>query len=231
MLQDVLIVKVVLLLDSNNIVCLFEILLSFFTTLYVMRRYLCYAILLITTTALFITQFTSVTAYDDLYGVEYDDIIDIAFISYINGEFSNNYTADGAFRVTVNSHIINAHLIDQLIGMKIGESKPYITWVDGEENLIEYYDTTIVRLIKDATPDKSIAWKVIRPILLTIASLAIVLGGAYAAVKISKLVGIKGCSTCNNKATSKCSKCGTYYCPNCSSKGCKNCGSRQFVRL
>ncbi len=181
-------------------------------------------------TSLVVTQSLTVKAYDNLYGVEYDDVIDVAFESWINGIFSNSYTAEGPFRLTVSNQVINSNFTSELLGMKEGEVKPYITWINLDEDVIEYYDTTIVRLVKDSTPDSTLAWRIIRPILITVASLGIVIGGAYAGVKISQRLGIKGCSTCDNKATSKCSRCGENYCASCSSKGCNSCGSRQFVR-
>jgi hypothetical protein len=195
-----------------------------------MRRRLYYSILLIAFTTLVLTQLTTVNSYDELYGVEYGDIVDVAFESWINGEFSNNFTDDGAFRVTVDPDVVNYNFVDELVTMKIGEVKPYITWFDGEGNLIEYYNTKIVRLVKDISPNTPLAWKIIRPILITMVSIGVVVGGIYSGVKIRQRIGIKGCFSCDNKATSKCSKCGTSFCPNCSSKGCTNCGSRQFIR-
>jgi hypothetical protein len=218
-------------LDSNDLMCPFEILLSFLTPLFLMSRRFHYTLLLVVISSLVLTQFTTVGAYDSLYGVEYDDIIDVAFISYINGEFSNNYTADGAFRITVNPGVINANFIDEIIGMMIGEVKPYITWVDPVGNLVEYYDTTVVKLVKDSTPDTSKAWRIIRPILLSIIGIGVVIGSIYAGVKIRHRIGIRGCTNCSNKAASKCAKCGKHYCSNCSSTGCTNCGSRQFIRF
>ncbi len=210
--------------------CLFEILLNFFTFLLSMKRQLYILILLSIVTSLAVAQFTSVVAYDNLYGVEYDDIVDVAFESWINGAFSNSFTAEGPFRVTVNTHIVNANFTNELIGMRLWEVKPYITWIDGEDNLIEYYNTTVTNLVKDISPPSSGAWKIIRPILFTVIGIGIVVGGIYSGVKIRQRIGIKGCSTCDNKATSKCSKCGNSFCSNCSSKGCTICGSRQFIR-
>lgn len=210
--------------------CHFEILLNFFTSLLSMKRQLYILILLSIVTSLVVAQCTSVVAYDDLYGVEYDDIVDVAFESWINGIFSNSYTASGPFRVTVNTHLVNENFINEIVGMKLWDVKPYITWFDGEDNLIEYYNTTIVKVVKDITPPSAGAWKIIRPILFTVIGIGIVVGGIYSGVKIRQRIGIKGCFTCDNKATSKCSKCGNSFCSNCSSKGCTNCGSRQFIR-
>ena len=218
-------------LDSNDLMCSFEILLSFHTPLSLMSRRFHYTLLLVVLSSLVITQFTTVEAYDTLYGVEYDDVVDVAFESWINGEFSNNYTADGPFRITVNPGVINANFIDEIIGMMVGEVKPYITWVDPAGNLVEYYDTTIVKLVKDSTPEPSPAWRIIRPILLSIIVIGVVIGSIYAGVKIRNRIGIRGCTNCSNKAASKCAKCGKHYCSNCSSTGCTNCGSRQFIRF
>jgi len=195
-----------------------------------MRRQLYILIMLSIMTSLVVTQSLTVKAYDNLYGVEYDDIIDVAFESWINGIFSNSYTAEGPFRLTVSTQVINSNFTSALLGMKEGEVKPYITWIDGDGKTIEYYDTTVVRLVKDSTPESSAAWKIIRPILITVVSIGVVVGGLYAGVKVRQRIGIRGCSSCDNKATSKCSKCGKNFCSNCSSKGCTNCGSRQFIR-
>ncbi|MHA1445374.1 MAG: hypothetical protein ACTSSN_01665 [Candidatus Heimdallarchaeaceae archaeon] len=108
--------------------------------------------------------------------------------------------------------------------------QPFITWVDPAGNLVEYYDTTIVKLVKDSSPDTSQAWRIIRPILSSIIGIGVVIGSIYAGIKIRQRIGIKGCTNCSNKAASKCAKCGKHYCSNCSSTGCTNCSSRQFIR-
>ncbi|MCE7743147.1 MAG: hypothetical protein GOP50_11920 [Candidatus Heimdallarchaeota archaeon] len=98
------------------------------------------------------SQFKVISAYDDLYGIELDDIVDVAFISYRNGEFVIEYTTEGAFRVEVNTNAVNEIFVNAILGMKEGETKPYISWMVGAD-IIEYYNTTIVDIVIDSTPE------------------------------------------------------------------------------
>lgn len=172
----------------------------------------------------------SVNAYDEYAGVEYNDIINTGFVSYRNGVFVTEYTESGPFQCEVNSNAVNVHFVDAVLGMKVGEVKPLVTWTV-ESDLIEYFNVTVYKVVKDSTPNTSPVWRVFRTIIIVIAVLGGVVGITYLSVKIKGRVIVKSCSSCNNRATSKCAKCGLYYCSNCSSKGCKSCGSRQFVRI
>ena len=174
--------------------------------------------------------FSSVKAYDDFAGIEYDDIVDVAFESYRNGELVIEYTPDGPLRVEVNTNAVNYHFVNELLGMKVGEKKYYITWTV-DSDLIEYYNTTILKIVKDATPTANPIWRIIKPILIVLAVLGGIVGAIYIAPKIKSRIVIKKCTNCNKPSKSKCAKCGYYYCEECSSKGCTNCGSRKFIRL
>jgi len=90
-------------------------------------------------------------AYDENLGVEYNDVLDVTFTSYINRELQSIYTPEAPFRLRVNSTIINVNLVNELIGMTLGETKQYISWVV-ETNLMEYYDLTVIHLVEDSTP-------------------------------------------------------------------------------
>ena len=177
-----------------------------------------------------LNSIVSIYAYDEYAGIEYDDIVDVGFVSYRNGEFQIEYTEGGSLRVEVNTHAINVNFVNAILGMKIGEIKDLVTWtVEGD--LIQYYNVTIYRLIKDISPDTSAAWRIIKPIIITIAVLGGLAGAAYLGVKIRGRFLLKNCSSCGNIGASKCAKCGAHYCTECSSKGCTSCGSRQFIRL
>jgi hypothetical protein len=179
---------------------------------------------------LLLNSFVSVYAYDEYEGIEYDDIVDVGFVSYRNGEFVIEYTEEGPFRVEVNTHAVNENFVNAIIGMKLGERKDLVTWMVGPD-LIEYFNVTIYSIFRDVSTTNNIAWRIIKPILITIAVLGGLVGAGYLGIKIRGRVVLKGCSNCGKTGASKCAKCGTYYCSDCSSKGCTNCGSRQFVRL
>lgn len=90
-------------------------------------------------------------AYDENMGVEYNDVLDITFTSYINGEFQSTYAPESPFRLRVNYTLINENMVNVLIGMKLGEIKPYVSWMV-ETSLMEYYDLTVIHLVEDSTP-------------------------------------------------------------------------------
>ncbi|MCG3215776.1 MAG: hypothetical protein KAS63_03625 [Candidatus Heimdallarchaeota archaeon] len=177
----------------------------------------------------------SARAYDNIHGIEYDDVVDVAFVRYINNEFSFSYTTDAPFRVTVNENIINVNFIEELIGMKIGETKPLISWYVQENettvSFIEYFNTTIVKLIKDSTPQRGPIGKGFLIALEVIAGIGGTIGLIYVANKLRRRFALKKCMSCEKHASSKCSKCGNFYCSECLTKGCPNCGSRKFIRL
>lgn len=175
-------------------------------------------------------SFVSVYAYDDYAGIEYDDIIDVGFVSYRNEVFVIEYTEEGSFRVEVNSHAVNINFVNAVLGMKLGETKPYTTWTVGAD-LIEYYNITIYNIFKDISPDSSPVWRIFRTILIVVAVLGGVVGAIYLGIKLKGRVKLKKCSNCSNTGVSKCAKCGKHYCSECSAKGCTSCGSRQFIRL
>ncbi|MHA1200465.1 MAG: hypothetical protein ACTSQF_14175 [Candidatus Heimdallarchaeaceae archaeon] len=96
--------------------------------------------------------FTLTSAYDDLDGIELNDVVDFAFIAYRNGEFVIEYTASSAFRIEVNTNGVNDNFVNAILGMKVGETKSYITWTIGLD-VIEYYNTTIIHIELDASPE------------------------------------------------------------------------------
>jgi hypothetical protein len=179
---------------------------------------------------LMLNSFVSIYAYDEFYGVEYDDVVDVGFVSHRNGDFVIEYTEEGSLRVVVNTNAINENFVNAILGMKEGEVKPLVTWTVGAD-LIEYFNVTIYDIVSGDENDNNKAWQIIRPIIITIAVLGGLAGVAYFGIKIRGRLILKGCSSCSNTGASKCAKCGAHYCTNCSSKGCTNCGSRQFVRL
>ena len=181
----------------------------------------------------FISSLSTTQAYDDLLGVEYEDVINVAFISYIDGEFTNNYTEEGPFEVIVNENYINKNFIDELLGMKLGEVNPYITWTvlnNGEESKIEYYDTKVVEIVKDSSPDISVG-KYFLIAFAVIAGLGFGIGAIYVIYKLRSKILIKKCAKCGNTATSKCAKCAFIICSECGTKGCPECGNMKFIRL
>lgn len=174
-------------------------------------------------------------AYDTIHGVEYNDVVDITFVRFINGVFSIQYGEDGPFRITVNENLYNKNFIDELVGMKLKESKLYIAWSVTQENgtvsHFEYFNTTIFNIATDSTPEMG---SVGRGFLITFEVIAGV-GGAvgliYVANKLRHRLALKKCVGCANHATSKCSKCGKFFCADCAAKACSSCGSRKFIRL
>jgi hypothetical protein len=181
----------------------------------------------------FISSLSTTYAYDDLLGVEYEDVIQVAFTSYIDGEFSNEYTEEGPFEVTVNENYINRNFIEELVGMKVGEVKPYITWTiqnNGVPSVIEYYDTKVVKIVKDASPDRSVG-RIFLIAFAVIAGLGLGVGAIYVIYKMRSRILIKKCTKCGNTATSKCAKCAFIICSECGIKGCPECGNMKFIRL
>lgn len=176
-------------------------------------------------------------AYDDVHGVEYDDVIEIAFSRRINDDFyENEYTIENPFELTVNENYINVVFVNALIGMKVGEVKPSIEWsvTDeyGLETEYEYIDTTIVSIVRDATPNTTPIGKIFLYIFEAILAVGVVIGAFYLYIKVIKPKFLtKKCLECGNLATSKCSKCGTHICTDCSVKGCPNCGCKKYIRL
>jgi len=190
-------------------------------------------VLLTILTFVLISSFSTTQAYDELLGVEYEDVIDVAFTSYIDGEFTNEYTEEGPFRVTVNENYVNKNFIEELVGMKLGEVKPYITWTvlnNGDINVIEYYDTKIVKIVKDSSPDRSVG-RIILIIFAVIAGLGLSIGAIYAVYRMRSRILVKKCAKCGNTATSKCAKCAFLICSDCGTKGCPECGNMKFIRL
>ena len=190
-------------------------------------------VLLTILSVVFTSSLLTTQAYDDLLGVEYEDVIDVAFTSYIDGEFTNEYTEDGPFQVIVNENYINKNFIEELVGMKVGEVKPYITWTiqnDGELSVIEYYNTKVLKIVKDASPDRSVG-KIFLITFAVIAGLVLGVGAIYATYKLRSKILIKKCAKCGNTATSKCAKCAFIMCSECGTKGCPECGNMKFIRL
>ena len=174
-------------------------------------------------------------AYDVIHGVEYNDVVDVTFVRFIDYQFSIRYGDDGPFRITINENLYNKNFIDELVGMKLKESNPYITWTVTQENgtitRYEYFNTTIFAIVTDSTPEMG---SVGRGFLITFAVIAGIGGGIgliYVVNKLRHRLALKNCTSCSNHATSKCSKCGKFFCANCATKGCSGCGSRKFIRL
>ncbi len=119
-----------------------------------MKQHSLQCLILIIITIFMLNSICLVDSYSETDGIEYDDIIDVAFISYRNGEFVIEYTAQGPIRLEINTNAVNEYFVNEVLGMKIGEVKPYITWNVGAD-LIEYFNTTIVNLVKDSTPETS----------------------------------------------------------------------------
>ncbi len=175
-------------------------------------------------------------AYDDIHGVELNDVIDISFDRYINGDATTGYPDDDPFQLTVNPAYINVIFVNEIIGMKVGEVKPSIKWTvdegDGHFNEYEYVDTKIVKLVKDATPSTSPIGQIILTIFEVVLVIGVVVGAIFLYVKVIHPRFLsKKCLTCGNQATSKCSKCGRFICSECMIKGCPSCGSRKYIHL
>lgn len=176
------------------------------------------------------------SAYDDVHGVELNDIIDISFERYIDGIPGLHKTDDDPFRLTVNPAYINVIFVNEMIGMKVGEVKPSIKWTVDEGGGIfteyEYVNTKIVRLVKDATPETSPIGQIILTIFKVILVIGAVVGTIFLYIKVIRPRFLsKKCLVCGNQATSKCSNCGLFICSECTVKGCPSCGSRKYIRL
>lgn len=182
-------------------------------------------------------QITAISsAYDDVHGVELNDIIDISFVRYTNGVLTLNHSDANPFELIVNKAYINEIFVLEMVGMKVGEVKPSIKWtVDeggGISNDYEYVDTKIVRIVKDATPPTSPIGQIILTIFGVILVIGVVVGSIFLYLKVIHPRFLsKKCLTCGNQATSKCSKCGRFICSECTVKGCPNCGSQKYIRL
>ncbi|NPD89344.1 MAG: hypothetical protein HGN29_11515 [Asgard group archaeon] len=184
---------------------------------------------------LFFYALSSTQAYDNLNGVEYDDIIDISFVRYIDGRYSITYSDDDPFRVKVNYNELNHNVVDELLEMKKQETKN-INWeVVLENGTIRYYEyrnTKIVRIVEDSTPGINVdIGRIFIIIAEVMAGIAGVGGAVYILYRVRNRLSMKKCINCSKQANSKCSKCGSFFCSECSVKGCSNCGSRQFIRL
>jgi len=177
----------------------------------------------------------STQAYSNLNGVEYDDVVDISFVRYIDGRYSIAYGEANPFRVKINYNELNHNVVDGLLGMKKQETRDIDWEVELSNGTIKYYeyrDTKIVEIVEDSTPGPSIdVGKIFIIIAEVLAGIAGVVGAVFILYKIRKRLLVKNCTSCSNKANSRCSKCGVFFCAECSVKGCSNCGSRQFIRL
>lgn len=179
-----------------------------------------------------------VQSYDDKNGVEYNDIVNITCTRIIDHNTYQPfvYTPDSPLTVIINPESFNENFINELLGMKLGETKDLISWFVTQENgvinLYEYFNTTIFEIVEDSTPGTS---SPAGGVFLTIIKVAAGIGafalGVYGFIFIRRRLKIKSCISCRTKATSKCAKCGAYYCPNCSTKGCKTCGSTKYIRM
>ncbi|MHA1398443.1 MAG: hypothetical protein ACTSSF_12190, partial [Candidatus Heimdallarchaeaceae archaeon] len=211
----------------------FEILLSLFSPLHsmfkVFRGYALVFFLLLLS-----LSYSVVSAYDDIYGIEYNDHVQISFTRYIDGKFSLEYSEDSPLEVIVNYNEINIHVVNALLGMKIGEVKD-IEWDveqdNGTVNHFEYRNTKVLKITRDATPEKKGIGDIILTIFEVLLGLALTAGAVFAFIKIRKRLLRKTCVGCGGVATSKCSKCGNFVCENCTIKNCPVCGSRKFIRL
>ena len=187
----------------------------------------------VVTSVLLLSIISLSSAYDDVYGIETNDIIEVSFDRKINGVEEPGYDD---YRIDVNPSQINIAFVNALLGMKIGEVKPSIKWTvdegDGTYTEYEYIDTTIIRLIKDATPSSSPIGQIILTVFEVILGIGVVIGAIFLYLKVIRPRFLsKKCLNCGELATSKCSKCGSFICSVCSAKGCSNCGSRKYIRL
>ncbi|MHA1952516.1 MAG: hypothetical protein ACW96U_01030 [Candidatus Heimdallarchaeaceae archaeon] len=179
--------------------------------------------------------FPSTHAYDNIDGVEFDDVVDISFVRYIDGRYSITYSDEAPFTVKVSYNELNHNVVDELLGMKKQETKDIIWDVELENGTIKYYEyrnTKIVRIVVDSTPSSNIDVGRIFIIIAEVAAGIVGLAGVvFILYKLRTRLSAKNCVDCSQQANSKCSKCGHFYCSECSVKGCSNCGSRQFIRL
>ena len=178
---------------------------------------------------------SSTQAYNNISGVEYDDVVDISFVRYIDGKYSITYSDAEPFTVKINYNELNHNVLDELLGMKKKETKD-IAWdvvlENGTIKNYEYRNTKIVRIVVDSTPGSNVdVGRIFIIIAEVLAGVIGVAGAVYILYKLRTRLSTKNCAGCSQQANSKCSKCGHFYCSECSVKGCSNCGSRQFIRL
>ncbi len=196
----------------------------------VTRKFLILGITLL----LMISILTTTQAYSDINGIEYDDVIDVTCDIYMDSELVGEFTELAPFRFQVNEYIVNRILVDAVIGLKVGETKSYITWLidyqNGTITTVEYFDTTIYRIIVDSTPEKPIGRGVIIA-LSVIGGLGAAAGFGYLAYKARKTVFAKKCVICKIVAVGTCKKCGRTFCERCYSNGCPYCKSRTMLKF
>lgn len=177
---------------------------------------------------------TQIRAYSDIHGVEYDDIIDVTCEIYKDEELVGDFTEAAPFRFQVNEHLVNRILVDAVVGLKVGETKPYITWIidyrNGTITTVEYYDTTIYRIVEDSTPDKPVGKGFIITISV-IGGLAVAVGLVYLSYKARTTFLAKKCAICKAVAVGNCKKCGRTFCERCYSNGCPYCKSRTLLKF
>ncbi len=174
-------------------------------------------------------------AYDAIHGVESNDVVDITFVRFIDGVFSISYSDDGPFRITINPNLYNEYFINELLGMKLREPKLYIAWSVTQENgslsRFEYFNTTVINIHIDSTPEMGSVGKGFLIAFEVIAGVGGAIALVYFGNKLRHRLALKKCLGCDKHATSKCSKCGKFFCADCAAKACSSCGSRKFIRL
>jgi len=173
-------------------------------------------------------------AYSDIHGIEYDDIIDVSCEIYMDAELVNEFTEDAPFRFQVNENLVNQILVDAVIGLKVGDTKPYITWIIDYENgtirTVEYYDTTIIRIVEDSTPERPVGKGFIITFSI-IGGLGVVAGLVYLSYIVRTKFLAKKCVVCKAIAVGNCKKCGRSFCERCYSNGCPYCKSRTLLKF
>ncbi|MHA2357495.1 MAG: hypothetical protein ACXABK_01835 [Candidatus Heimdallarchaeaceae archaeon] len=173
-------------------------------------------------------------AYSNTIGVEYNDIVAISFVRYIDDVFSIEYPESSPFEVVIDPSQVNEDLVNELIGMKVGEKKDvawYVTQTNGTVNYFEYRDTKIVDIVYDSTPGLPPIGGAVITVLEVAGGLGVSVAAIYGIYKIRSLILVKKCADCGKKANSKCASCSSFYCSDCTTKGCPSCGSRKFIRL
>jgi hypothetical protein len=192
------------------------------------------ALILGITLLLTISVVKTTQAYSDIHGVEYDDIIDVTCDIYMDSELVGEFTELAPFRFQVNEHLVNRILVDAVIGLKIGDTKSYITWIIDYQNgtiaTVEYFDTTIFRIVEDSTPERPVGRGVIIT-LSVIGGLGAVVGLGYLAYKSRTTIFAKKCAICKIVAVGTCKKCGRTFCERCYSNGCPYCKSRTLLKF
>ncbi len=186
------------------------------------------------TILLTISILTTTQAYSDIHGIEYDDIIDITCEIYKDSELVGEFTEAGPFRFQVNEHLVNKILVDAVIGLKVGDTKSYITWIidyqNGTTTKVEYFDTIIFRIVEDSTPERPIGKGVIITFSV-IGGLGAVVGLGYLSYKVRTTFLAKKCVVCKIIAVGNCKKCGRSFCERCYSNGCPYCKSRTLLKF